>query len=268
MQLQKTYGADRFVVLGISMDEDGAKVVAPWIASQKFVLDGSPQPVNFPILLGNDKVAASFGEIEGMPTTFLLDQGGVPARRVDGAIDLKDMDRSVRTLLERKAQAAPALGSTPVVGQKAPDFALADLDGRTVRLSDQLKSGPVVLIMLRGWPGYQCPFCTRQFGDYLANAEALKAAGARVVFVYPGPGEGLNDHAREFTAKGVPGGFTFLVDPDYTFTKLYGLRWDAPKETSYPSTFILDRQGVVIFGHTSHEHGDRVTVADVLKELR
>jgi hypothetical protein len=32
-------------------------------------------------------------------------------------------------------------------------------------LSTELAHGPVVLVMLRGWPGYQCPFCTRQFGD-------------------------------------------------------------------------------------------------------
>src|SRR5262249_54075654 len=52
----------------------------------------------------------------------------------------------------------------PAVGERAPDFSLEALDGTSVSLSAELQSGPIVLVMLRGWPGYQCPFCVRQFG--------------------------------------------------------------------------------------------------------
>jgi peroxiredoxin len=126
----------------------------------------------------------------------------------------------------------------------------------------------VVLVELRGWPGYQCPFCTRQFGEYMAKAKDVEASGAHVLFVYPGPADGLKAHADEFTKMTpLPATYRVLLDPDYTFTQSYGLRWDAPKETSYPSTFVLDRSGVVIFARTSHSHGDRVPVADVLTAL-
>jgi thioredoxin-dependent peroxiredoxin len=164
---------------------------------------------------------------------------------------------------------APSGSATPKVGDTAADFTLTGLDGKTVRLSEETTRGPVVLLMMRGWPGYQCPFCTRQFGDYLANAERLKTAGATVVFVYPGPGEGLVEHAQAFTAgKDMPGHFRFVTDPDYTFTNSYGLRWDAAKETAYPATFVLDRKRVVTFVNVSREHGGRVPVADVLAALR
>lgn len=167
------------------------------------------------------------------------------------------------------AQTAMPPAATPKVGEAAPDFTLTGLDGKAVRLSDEAARGPVVLLMMRGWPGYQCPFCTRQFGDYLANAEKLKAAGATVVFVYPGPGEGLVDHAQAFAAgKEMPGHFRFVTDPDYTFTNAYGLRWNAAKETAYPATFVLDRQRMVTFVNVSGEHGGRVPVADVLTALR
>jgi hypothetical protein len=46
------------------------------------------------------------------------------------------------------------------------------------------KGDPLVLVVLRGWPGYQCPFCTRQFGDYLANAARFEEVRARVLFIY------------------------------------------------------------------------------------
>ena len=58
-----------------------------------------------------------------------------------------------------------------------------------------------------------------------------------------------------------------VVDPDYAFTNQYGLRWDAPHETAYPSTFLIDRHDVVSFKKVSHEHGDNTTAADVLGEL-
>ncbi len=45
----------------------------------------------------------------------------------------------------------------PSVGDKAPDFTLKTLNDQTVRLSNLTASGKVVLVVLRGWPGYQCP---------------------------------------------------------------------------------------------------------------
>lgn len=160
---------------------------------------------------------------------------------------------------------APA---TPAVGEKVPDFALASLQGQTVRLSDELRRGPVVLVLLRGWPGYQCPFCTRQFADYLAHATDFERSGARVVFVYPGPPDGLKTHADAFIqSREMPVAFTFLLDPEYRFTHLYGLRWDAPGETAYPSTFVLNQAGTVRFAKTSRAHGDRVPAAVVLRVL-
>ena len=65
----------------------------------------------------------------------------------------------------------------------------------------------------------------------------------------------------------IPAAFRILLDPDYTFTQAYGLRWDAPKETAYPSTFVLDRNGTVTFAQTSRAHGDRVPTDVVLKAL-
>ncbi|MEZ5318320.1 MAG: peroxiredoxin family protein [Vicinamibacterales bacterium] len=195
-----------------------------------------------------------------MPGGAMAGQSGKMGQGQMGQMDRKDQ--------MPKTGMMPMAGMTPKVGETAPDFTLHSIAGGTVSLADALKDGPVVLLMMRGWPGYQCPFCTRQFGDYLRNADALKTAGARVIFVYPGPAEGLEMHAKEFTKdQTMPSNFAFLVDPDYTFTNLYGLRWDAPNETSYPTTFVLDRTGKVTFVVTSHEHGGRVPAADVLKQL-
>ncbi len=155
----------------------------------------------------------------------------------------------------------------PAVADTAADFALTAVDGASVRLSAELARGPVVLVVLRGWPGYHCPFCVRQFGEFLGNRKELEATGARVLWVYPAASRS-DIHADAFVAnKDVPSFFRLLLDPGYAFTNLYGLRWDAPQETSYPATFVIDRNGVVRFANVSRSHGGRTPVADVLSAL-
>lgn len=165
--------------------------------------------------------------------------------------------------LARLVAAAP-----PAVGEKAPDFALATVQGKTVRLSELTSKGPVVLIVLRGYPGYQCPFCNRQAQDFIQKSRAFTQAGAHVVMVYPGPPQDLGARAAEFMAsKTLPGNFDLLLDPGFEFTNLYGLRWNAPRETAYPSTFLIDRDGVVFFSAVAKGHGGRTTAAEILDEF-
>lgn len=159
----------------------------------------------------------------------------------------------------------------PKVGGKAPDFALKTLDDQSVRLSELTAKSKVVLVLLRGWPGYQCPICDRQVQDFIKVAPAFAEAKARVVFIYPGPAQDLKAHAKEFAdwkGKQWPKEFLFVLDPDYTMVNAYGLRWEAPKETADPSTFVLDRKGVVRFVKTSHSHGGRTKAADIVAEAK
>ncbi len=156
----------------------------------------------------------------------------------------------------------------PGVGAVAADFELTDLSGTKHSLAESAKKGPVVLIVLRGFPGYQCPVCNKQVGQYLAAAEKFKAKGATVLMVYPGPSKELKEHAAEFVSgKTLPEGFHLLIDPDYAFTNAYALRWDAPNETAYPSTFVIGKDRKVLFSKISMTHGGRAAAEDVLKAL-
>jgi peroxiredoxin Q/BCP len=167
------------------------------------------------------------------------------------------------------SHAGAPVAAVPKVGDKAPDFTLAQIDGQKLTLSTELKSGPVVVIVGRGWVGYQCPFCNRQFGDFLKAAGEIQAAGARVVWIYPGPAEDVQKRAEEFApGRPFPANFRFVLDPNYVFTLAYDLRWDAPQETAYPSTFVIDRTGIVRYALVSRAHGGRSTAADVIAELR
>jgi peroxiredoxin len=156
----------------------------------------------------------------------------------------------------------------PAVGDKANDFALNTLDDKTVRLSELIHSGPVVMVMLRGWVGYQCPLCTRQVADLRAHAKQLADSGAQVVMVYPGPADGLKQHAEEFVGgKSLPSKFYFVLDPKMQLVSDWDLRWDAPNETAYPSAFVIDANGVVRFAKVSTSHGGRASANEILAAL-
>ena len=163
----------------------------------------------------------------------------------------------------------PASPTTqPGVGDLAKDFKLYTLDNQTVELANLRQSGPVVLVVLRGWVGYQCPICNRQVGDLIAHGQELTATGASVVLVYPGPAHNLESHAEDFiTGKTLPEHFYFVIDPMMAFVSDYGLRWNARRENAYPATFVIAADGKIVFEKISRTHGNRATATQILAAL-
>jgi thioredoxin-dependent peroxiredoxin len=156
----------------------------------------------------------------------------------------------------------------PDVGTKAADFTLKTVDGKAVKLADLTSQGSVVLVVLRGYPGYQCPFCNRQAQDFIQKAADFSKAGAQVVLVYPGPPQDTNAKAAEFLSnKQMPANFTLLLDPGYEFTNAWGLRWDAANETAYPSTFLIDTSGTIYFSKVVKSHGGRTSASEIVSML-
>ena len=165
------------------------------------------------------------------------------------------------------------LAAPPQVGDVAADFELSSVEGEAVSLRNLRSSGPVVLVILRGYPGYQCPLCTRQVGQFLGQAEQFAAANADLVFVYPTDAslgvEGTRQKAREFLkTTTLPANAVLLLDPGYELTSRYDLRWNAANETAYPSTFVIDREGIVISATVSKSHGGRASASEILRVVR
>jgi len=154
------------------------------------------------------------------------------------------------------------------VGNNASDFNLITIQGNEIQLSKINNHHPVVLVVLRGWVGYQCPVCSRQVGQLISEVERLKKHDAAVILVYPGPSDELQKKANEFTEDfNLPENFYFTLDPDYSMINKYGLRWDAPKETAYPSTFVIDKSGKIVFSKISKTHGGRAKIDEILEVL-
>lgn len=164
--------------------------------------------------------------------------------------------------------ALAAEGNMPAVGGMAKDFSLTTLGGEKAELASLLKQGPVVLVVLRGYPGYQCPACDLQVRDFLKSADKFRDAKANVVLVYPGESQQLQEKASEFVrGKTLPENFRFALDPDFTFTSAYNLRWNLKNETAYPATFVIEPSGKISYAKISKTHGGRAPAAEVLQAL-
>src|SRR5260370_39203463 len=80
---------------------------------------------------------------------------------------------------------APA--QSPEIGSKAPDFTLSTPTGVSVRLSQDTAKGKTVLVVLRGFPGYQCPYCERQVHDFVEHASDFEAHECNILVLFPRP---------------------------------------------------------------------------------
>lgn len=166
------------------------------------------------------------------------------------------------------ALASVAAAQEPKVGEKAKEIELKNLAGESWKLSERIARGPVVVVVLRGFPGYQCPICSQQLNDLLKSGEAFTDKQTRVLLVYPGPADGLTDKAKDFIGtRKLPANFTMVTDPDYKMITAWGLRWSQAQETSYPSTFVLDKTGVIQYAKVSKTHEGRADAASILAAL-
>ena len=156
------------------------------------------------------------------------------------------------------------------MGVKAINFDLPVV-GRDdyIELQDQYKQGPVVVVVLRGFPGYQCPLCSQQFSTLVNRAKTLSGKVHKVILVYPGEKDQLTQHAKRFIgSRRLPEPLTLVADPEMEMVTRWGLRWNTPRETAYPATFLIKPNGRVAWRKVSDSHAGRSSVDEILRELK
>jgi len=95
IEFNHKYGPKGLVILGVAMDDDGKKVVEPWVKMQRFDVKGTQDPMDYPILLGNDKIADKFGGILGLPTSMLYSRDGRKIKTIVGLINYDDLTKTL-----------------------------------------------------------------------------------------------------------------------------------------------------------------------------
>lgn len=90
ISLQEAYGKQGFSVLGISMDQGGARIV------EKMMKKTS---INYPVVMGTSKVSRAFGGIYGIPASFLIDQSGDVVKRYTGWVSHDVLEADIKKIV-------------------------------------------------------------------------------------------------------------------------------------------------------------------------
>ena len=86
---QQQYGGRGLQVVGISMDDEERPVRT---LSQKYRL-------NYPVVMGDEKIGEMYGGILGLPVTFLIDRSGRIRFKHEGDTDISAIESEMRGLL-------------------------------------------------------------------------------------------------------------------------------------------------------------------------
>ena len=77
-------------ILAISLDEEGERVVAPFVRKQG---------ITYPVAIGQDRLVSAYGGIRGIPTTFVIDRQGRIVKKYIGYKALEVFEKDIETLL-------------------------------------------------------------------------------------------------------------------------------------------------------------------------
>jgi peroxiredoxin len=179
--------------------------------------------------------------------------------------------------LKQQGLASKALG----VGAKAPSFELPDHNGKAVSSADLLAKGRLVLCFIRGrW----CPFCVGQMEAMNYIAAQIEAAGASLVAISPQIEKQaylMRDQHKL--------GFPLLVDTHNAVAHQFGLAYRVPDEQQglyrstfvnlpftngdgswelpIPATYVVDRDGTILFASANEDYTERPEPLEILSLL-
>jgi cytochrome c-type biogenesis protein len=99
IDFQNKYASKGFTMLGVAMDDDGKKVVDPFVQKTQFDVDGHSETMDYPIVLGNDDIATKFGGLIGLPTSVLISRDGKVIKRYIGLVNQKELEKEIESKL-------------------------------------------------------------------------------------------------------------------------------------------------------------------------
>jgi peroxiredoxin len=106
MDFEQTYKDKNFAVLGVSLDEDGWDAVKPYIALKK---------INYRVMIGTEQLAQLYGDVDSLPTTFMIDREGRVAAVHVGLVSKSDYTHDILNLLENPKSDRGGIVADPVV---------------------------------------------------------------------------------------------------------------------------------------------------------
>jgi thiol-disulfide isomerase/thioredoxin len=90
LEIYEKYKGKGLEIVGISLDEEGWRVVTPFV--QRF-------KINYPVVIGDGKVARAYGNIEAIPASFFVDKKGNIVERHIGYLSKENLEKKIKPLL-------------------------------------------------------------------------------------------------------------------------------------------------------------------------
>jgi thiol-disulfide isomerase/thioredoxin len=91
IEIQKKY-KDKVAIIGISLDTDTKSDVVPFIKRYG---------INYPVVYGNSEVVRAYGNIQAIPTSFIVDQNGDVVDTHVGLVDKSVYISKIELLLKK-----------------------------------------------------------------------------------------------------------------------------------------------------------------------
>ncbi len=91
VKLQKEFSPKGFTVIGISVDNDGERVLPPFVERLE---------INYPVLLATTKVLKDYGNIYALPVTFILDRDHKIVKKITGMVNEEELRPIISKLIE------------------------------------------------------------------------------------------------------------------------------------------------------------------------
>ncbi len=90
IDVYKQYKGKGLEIVGISLDREGWKVVRPYIEKAS---------INYPVVVADETLETAYGQIDAIPTTFVVDKHGNIVDKHVGYMDRASFEKLVKGLL-------------------------------------------------------------------------------------------------------------------------------------------------------------------------
>jgi thiol-disulfide isomerase/thioredoxin len=89
-EVYKNYKNKGVEIVGISLDQGGWDDVLPFLKTNS---------ISYPIVIGSDKLASEFGDVQYIPTTFFVDKNGYIVGQQVGGMTKSQLESKIKSLL-------------------------------------------------------------------------------------------------------------------------------------------------------------------------
>ncbi len=136
-----------------------------------------------------------------------------------------------------------------------------DISGQLVDLKSLEDKKSATIIVMRGFAGQVCVYCSTQTRALAEKVEEFKALDNEVYIVYPGPAETIPMFLKAVeSVGGDASNLNIVLDVNLGLVKELKIQKDLAK----PSSIILDKSGKVVYGYIGTNMGDRPSTRELL----